>query len=435
MNSSNSLIIIFFLFLFLNFICFYNLNSFGFREYNDFLKGLQFRIDFENRTNHCLNIKEKQFFVNLDGEKYPKIIPLYHNKTINFRCLNASPNRKTILMWNKFRGLPLKKYSFGVTEPFKNMNCPVTNCELTQDRSKLNQSDLVLFHLRNKIDFFPTRAFSNQRFVHVIYESPIHCHLCEKYENVFNLSSSYRLDSDFTSIYWTDSGLFWSENHTFNSNKNFLDNKNGFGAALVSNCESFRLNFLKELKKYIPLDIFGNCGLKCPTNQDCRSYISNNYKFFFLFENSFCHDYVTEKFFDTLKFDIIPVVLGMGNYSYYVPKSSFINAIDFKSPKDLAIYLLKLSNNSNEYNKYFQWKKYLRTDDQIVKAGYLCEMCIKLHLEEKEKTIRKKELRNLKKMFGLYENCLAPKFNENNFELSLVNITRDIHSYFMSQEV
>ena len=38
-----------------------------------------------------------QFSVIIDGFKYPNRLPLYENKTINFKCLNTSKNIKTIL--------------------------------------------------------------------------------------------------------------------------------------------------------------------------------------------------------------------------------------------------------------------------------------------------------------------------------------------------
>ena len=62
---------------------------------------------------------------------------------------------------------------------------------------------------------------------------------------------------------------------------------------------------------------------------DCKEIISKKYKFYFAFESSLCKDYVTEKFFEILPYDIIPVVYGYGSYSTYVPKSGFINALDY----------------------------------------------------------------------------------------------------------
>ena len=191
--------------------------------------------------------------------------------------------------------------SYGVKKPFEEIGCPVTNCELMYDKSRVQESSLVLFHLRNKIEHFPQERSFNQRWIHVIYESPINCHLCDAHENVFNLSATYTKDSDFSSIYWADSGLYWSLN-TQNENIDAFSNKTEFAATLISACDapSSRSQYIKDLQNYISIRLYGKCGHPCPTNEDCREHISRIFKFFLLFENSVCRDYVTEKFFDTV---------------------------------------------------------------------------------------------------------------------------------------
>ena len=97
--------------------------------------------------------------------------------------------------------------------------------------------------------------------------------------------------------------------------------KKNLAAALITKCNapSNRFKFISELQKHMRVDIYGKCGKKlCPRNISCRESIYKRYKFFFAFENSFCVDYITEKFFITLKYNIVPVVLGLGDYSYYV---------------------------------------------------------------------------------------------------------------------
>lgn len=203
--------------------------------------------------------------------------------------------------------------------------------------------------------------------------------------------------------------------------------------ALISNCDSaYRNSYIEEIRKYLPLTIYGKCGKQC-LGSECRELISRDFKFFFLFENSLCRDYITEKIFDTLKYDIIPVVMGVGNYSYYVPKSGFINGLDFDSPKKLADYLNYLNENKTAYNDYFKWKKYIKTDSNVVSAGYLCEMCIKLNLEENLGYVEKNELTLVKQRFGLFENCFQPKF-EPEVKFSIKNLTQLIYSYYMSPE-
>lgn len=141
------------------------------------------------------------------------------------------------------------------------------------------------------------------------------------------------------------------------------------------------------MQKYAPVEIYGECGLKCPVKKEnrylsksCREILSREYKFFLAFENSFCEDYVTEKLFDSLLFDSIPVVLGLGNYEKWLPKSAYINALDFQSPRHLTEYLLYLSKNTTAYNSYFKWKKYIKLTNNEYKS--FCDMCIKLHLED-----------------------------------------------------
>jgi len=136
-------------------------------------------------------------------------------------------------MWNNFRGRPLtyqgefiERFVYGVRKPFETMRCPVTNCELTNNRSRLNQSDMVMVHLRSPIDYLPSveSRKQSQKWVHVIYESPIHCHLCDDptFEGFFNLTASYIKESDFTSLYWTDSGIYWQYSDQTNKSSLWL---------------------------------------------------------------------------------------------------------------------------------------------------------------------------------------------------------------------
>ena len=73
-------------------------------------------------------------------------------------------------------------------------------------------------------------------------------------------------------------------------------------AWFVSNCgaRNGRLQYAKELQKYIEVDIYGSCGTKrCPRSQakNCFNMLNKDYKFYLAFENSNCRDYITEKFF------------------------------------------------------------------------------------------------------------------------------------------
>ncbi len=118
----------------------------------------------------------------------------------------------------------------------------------------------------------------------------------------------------------------WIQNPDFDKKHNFHNGRVKFVSAMISNCndKSSRLDYINELSKYIPIDIYGKCGKPCPkmfsngSAGECREILANEYLFFLSFENSFCKEYITEKFFSILPYDTIPVVLGGGDYEYYV---------------------------------------------------------------------------------------------------------------------
>ncbi len=278
----------------------------------------------------------------------------------------------------------------------------------------------------------------------MVYESPVNCHLCTKFKNIFNLSATYTRESDFSSLYWTDSGLYWKDENiedSFHFSSIPNDNKRKMAAALISNCldrkNDWRLKFIGILKRFIPVNIYGKCGKPCPSNVvlDCREYIANNYKFFLLFENTHCRDYITEKLFDTIKYNVLPIVLGGGDYTYYLPKAGYINALDFRSAQELTNYLIYLNNNHTAYNEYFKWKKFISYNENHPRMGFLCEMCIQLHLEDYLGEIKRKSLDLINRRFHIYLNCKQISMDSNtNFYKAYDQFDSFNYTYFMSPE-
>ena len=101
-------------------------------------------------------------------------------------------------------------------------------------------------------------------------------------------------------------------------------------AWMVSSCKtvSRREDYVRELQKYITVDIFGKCGNQtCGrwNSKDCNGFLEQQYKFYLSFENSLCRDYVTEKFHRQMGLDIVPVVRGGADYSLLAPPGSYID--------------------------------------------------------------------------------------------------------------
>jgi alpha-1,3-fucosyltransferase len=101
--------------------------------------------------------------------------------------------------------------------------------------------------------------------------------------------------------------------------------------------------------------------------------LSKYYRFYLSFENSLCPDYVTEKLYRPLAYDTVPVVYGGADYSFYLPSGSYINAMDFDSPRSLANYLRKLMTDDELYLSYFRWRGHYTVD--IAPKDAFCQLC------------------------------------------------------------
>merc|ERR1719239_562007 len=147
-------------------------------------------------------------------------------------------------------------------------------------------------------------------------------------------------------------------------------NKSAPVVAFVSHCKDFagRMLYINLLQKSIGVDVYGDCGtLQCgnPRNMGhqyrvagdpCFHLVNTKYRFYLAFENALCKDYVTEKIFNALRLNTIPVVFGGGNYSALLPPNSFVDARQFSSPRELAGHLGKILASPTLWNSYFDWR-------------------------------------------------------------------------------
>lgn len=130
--------------------------------------------------------------------------------------------------------------------------------------------------------------------------------------------------------------------------------KTGLVAWVVSHCStsSNRGSYVGELRRYIPVDVIGKCGEKKCGREDrtkCTDEIARKYKFFLSFESAFCPDYITEKLFYYMAWDLVTVARGSNFYYQHLPSKLFVNTNDFPSPKELAQRLWYLAGNETAY--------------------------------------------------------------------------------------
>ena len=141
------------------------------------------------------------------------------------------------------------------------------------------------------------------------------------------------------------------------------ENRNLFAISIISDCSanSLRDQYQTGLIHHLPTNTvhrFGRCGDRELPGHNINSvarFISK-YKFYFAFENTIQHSYVTEKLLFTLNIPILPVYYGCLNVPNITSIPSFIKASDFPNPKSLAEYLIYLNHNHEEYMNYHRWR-------------------------------------------------------------------------------
>lgn len=299
---------------------------------------------------------------------------------VSKNCSLTTNRSRRILIWTKVFGDTYEKRK-NVTPIFELHSACDHQCHITSDRSLFQVTDAVVFHERDidPLDM-PTTRPQQQKWVFWSRECPAYSnsHLIRSVAHVFNWTMIYRHDSDVFVPY----GNLVKFNSTAETNRSKVwQSKSVLAVWPASNCHtvSKREVYVRELRKYVGVDVYGLCGdHDCEKWKDmCHQLFESKYFFWLSFENAVCRDYVTEKLFIPLMYDIIPVVLGGANYTRHVPRGSYINALDFSSPKALAVYLEYVAANFTVYESFFNWKKEYKS----VRKDFLnlCSLCSKLH--------------------------------------------------------
>ncbi|XP_023212121.1 alpha-(1,3)-fucosyltransferase fut-6-like, partial [Centruroides sculpturatus] len=286
---------------------------------------------------------------------------------------------KLIYLATKYYGKDWSKsyyYFDKLSNPFVDNGCIVNNCRVTRNKNNLNVSDAVLFHARDiEMEAISINRRSDQIWIFYTLEPPwLELVDLKKLNNVFNWTMTYRQDSDVVVKYGIKKR---TDRHT--PVLTIWEGRKNAALWYVSNCctQSGREEYVQLLREFFPIDIIGGCGKEaCRPANSARCYKKmKKYKFYLSFENAICKHYVTEKFYQILRYDIIPIVMGDGEYySTIAPPDSYINAMNYPNPVDLASYLWKISENKSLYHSFFSWKNHY----EIVLHPWMCSLCEKL---------------------------------------------------------
>ena len=192
---------------------------------------------------------------------------------------------------------------------FDNDKCNVNKCIITSNPKYAPTADAV--YMEHKMENKYLNSNKNPNQVTVVFQlESARNYPSLKIQNLPGTSTQQKRTLNWTASYRTDSVLNTPYerftpflNATRLAKKpleNYARGKSKMAAWFVSNCyaASGRNNYINELKKHIPVDIYGRCGKSCPKrNMKCFEQLNTDYRFYLSFENSNCKDYITEKVF------------------------------------------------------------------------------------------------------------------------------------------
>ncbi|KAI9355831.1 hypothetical protein BD770DRAFT_390842 [Pilaira anomala] len=260
-------------------------------------------------------------------------------------------------------------------------NLPYT-CKMTHDRTKAVNSSVIVFHASDldNLKDMPEQV-DDRAWVYHNAEAPKDT---PDILDVMQYSMTYRLDSDFPWGYLDQSQLLSSLERPLVKEKNKTKEEGAHVAWIVSNCKATndRHLYVKELSKYIDIDIYGHClnNKEFPENTTTIDLISK-YDFYLSIENSNCKDYVTEKLSNAFLAGTVPIVDGPSDYRPFIPDTHSVIRIDgFETPNDLADYLKKLIKDKELYEAYVSYRrpgglsKEFKNTLEIYKQG-VCGLC------------------------------------------------------------
>ena len=325
-----------------------------------------------------------------ESSKYSRIFTCLPKKEAVSTDTTKGPSKALLIYTNLFGD---RKWWNGEEAPnhLKNIGCSHHNCYITYEKSMLKNASAVVFHSRDMPSADELKKISrekrpsNQYWGYFSAESPINNPNPEPLNGMFNLTMTYKVASDIFLPY----RKFIKLDHPVRNNVNYALNKTKMAYWLVSNCGvRIREDVVRLLEKHgVQVDVGGGCKNHWPNRLQCserRCSSLSDYKFYLAFENSYCRDYVTSKYFrNGFESNSIPIVLGGANYSnpHLAIPGSYINVQDFPSINKLAEYLLKVSGDDQLFNSYFKWRENYELVDWsygwpfVGKKGWPCELC------------------------------------------------------------
>ncbi|XP_060902812.1 alpha-(1,3)-fucosyltransferase 4-like [Labrus mixtus] len=264
----------------------------------------------------------------------------------------------------------------------------IGGCMVTDNRSTYPGADAVIIHhwaVASGAVHLPKEPRPGaQKWIWMNYESPTHTPRLLRFDGVFNLTLTYRADSD---IYLPYGNLVPTINRSLKNN--FTQPLHAPArsqllrprllAWVISNWSESqaRVAFYHKLRRYIRVDVFGRAGRPLPRGRGSVVRMLGQYQFYLALENSQHTDYITEKLWNAVLAGAIPVVLGPSrqNYERFLPPEAFIHVGDFPTVRALAQYLRRLSRDPTRLRRHLDWRDGYSLHQTSFWAEHYCAAC------------------------------------------------------------
>eukprot|EP01064_Diplonema_japonicum_P035405 TRINITY_DN765_c4_g6_i1.p1 TRINITY_DN765_c4_g6~~TRINITY_DN765_c4_g6_i1.p1 ORF type:complete len:436 (+),score=40.73 TRINITY_DN765_c4_g6_i1:41-1309(+) len=275
-----------------------------------------------------------------------------------------------------------EKYTMPCTESTR------AKCRITTDRRLLKDADAVVIPLASQAKVTRENELRDMKPSAVLVSwgaeaptSKLGRHAGP--DPLFNWTMSYRHDSDVPFPYLWDIFFRISTEKRFEGRGNVtmfeadaLRSKVPEASAVVGNCIEERKKMLNSIATMFPSKLKGRCwsGEWVEDHELTRDL--QHSLFHYAFENSYCMDYITEKYWRVLTWGSIPLVNGPPEAYPGAP----INTNNFNSSKEFAKYLHRVVTTPSLLHHHLSYRPYAAEALHPVQGNRIgwCELCNRL---------------------------------------------------------
>ena len=316
--------------------------------------------------------------------------------------------------------------------------CPprYSSCRIITDSNRLYESDAIVYNAAKMPSLDHVENVRNVKILKRVFLSgltPLRTRFePNNYDNFFDLSITYRAESDVRIPYWPNDGLLPAMYRPKRPGRSVVGEelldleddvkgyfkkfgKEFFMGYTIKNCgeqyypnlfvgklreegliNTYALNSsyacIKQIKETVKLPCKG------VETDDCVKHFEK-FKFFIVADEDLCTDYTTRDYWNAiLAWEAVPLLYGASNYSKFLIPNSYIDTVgneDYISPSFKKAY--GPSQNDIEYYKTFRlWKH----EDRVETFYWQCELCRELSSPKYRQKIKMSEFWNKEEHCG-----------------------------------